>query len=43
MQLPSARTAGLLILCIAIPLVIGFIGSIATLPEITGWYAGLFL
>jgi tryptophan-rich sensory protein len=41
MQLPSARTAGLLILCIAIPLVIGFIGSIATLPAITGWYAGL--
>jgi translocator protein len=41
MQLPSARSAGLLILCIAIPLVIGFIGSIATLPAITGWYAGL--
>jgi tryptophan-rich sensory protein len=41
MKLPSARTAGLLILCIAIPLVIGFIGSIATLPAITGWYAGL--
>jgi benzodiazapine receptor len=41
MQLPSARSTGLLILCIAIPLVIGFIGSAATLPEITGWYAGL--
>ena len=41
MQLPTARSAGLLILCIAIPLVIGFIGSTATLPEITGWYAGL--
>jgi translocator protein len=41
MQFPSARSAGLLILCIAIPLVIGFIGSAATLPEITGWYAGL--
>jgi translocator protein len=41
MQLSSARSAGLLILCIAIPLVIGFIGSTATLPEIPGWYAGL--
>jgi len=40
-MLPSARSAGLLILCIAIPLVIGFAGSAATLPEIPGWYAGL--
>jgi tryptophan-rich sensory protein len=41
MQLRSARSAGLLIFCITIPLVIGFIGSIVTLPEVTGWYAGL--
>jgi translocator protein len=41
MQLPASRTSVLLILCIAIPLIVGFIGSLATTPEITGWYAGL--
>jgi tryptophan-rich sensory protein len=41
MQIPSARSAGLFILCIAVPLIIGFIGSIATFSEVTGWYAGL--
>ncbi|MDD1690144.1 MAG: tryptophan-rich sensory protein [Methanoregula sp.] len=41
MQFPSARSTGLLVLCIAIPLVIGVIGSFFTMPDITGWYAGL--
>ncbi|MDD1694699.1 MAG: tryptophan-rich sensory protein [Methanoregula sp.] len=41
MQFPSARSAALLVICIAIPLVIGFIGSFFTMPEIAGWYAGL--
>lgn len=41
MQFPSARSTGLLILCIAIPLVIGVIGSVFTMPDIPGWYAGL--
>jgi translocator protein len=41
MNPPSARSTGLLILCIAIPLVIGLIGATFTVPEVTGWYAGL--
>ena len=41
MQLPPARSTGLLVLCIAIPLIIGLIGSVFTMPEIAGWYAGL--
>jgi tryptophan-rich sensory protein len=41
MQFPSARSTGLLVLCIAIPLVIGIIGSFFTMPDITGWYATL--
>lgn len=41
MKIPSARLWGLLVICIAIPLIIGVIGSAFTLPEITGWYAGL--
>jgi translocator protein len=41
MNLPSSRQAGLLVLCIAIPLIIGLIGSIVTLQQIPGWYAGL--
>jgi len=41
MNLPSVRSTSLLILCIAIPLAIGLIGSLFTLPEIAGWYAGL--
>jgi translocator protein len=28
-------------LCIAIPLIIGIIGSVFTMPSIPGWYAGL--
>ena len=41
MQFPSARSTGLLVLCIAIPLVIGISGSFFTMPDITGWYATL--
>src|SRR5512133_2858936 len=41
MNHPSARSTGLLILCIAIPLIIGVIGSVFTMPSIPGWYAGL--
>ena len=41
MSLPTTRSAALLIICIAIPLAIGIIGSVLTVPEITGWYAGL--
>jgi tryptophan-rich sensory protein len=41
MKLPSARSMGLLVLCIAIPLIIGLIGSFFTMPEVGGWYAGL--
>lgn len=36
-----ARSAGLLVLCIAIPLIIGLMGSVFTMPEIAGWYAVL--
>ena len=35
------RSAGLLLLCIAIPLIAGFIGAVFTTPAIPGWYAGL--
>jgi benzodiazapine receptor len=38
---PSARSAALLLLCIAIPLVIGMIGAVFTTLEVAGWYAGL--
>ena len=41
MKLPSTRSLGLLVLCIAIPLIIGLIGSVFTMPEVGGWYAGL--
>lgn len=41
MHLPSARSMGLLVLCIIIPLMVGAAGSAFTLPEIAGWYAGL--
>jgi len=41
MKLPSARSAALLVICIAIPLIIGGIGSFFTMPEVLGWYAGL--
>lgn len=37
----SLRSTGLLILCIAIPLIIGIIGSFATTPELATWYASL--
>lgn len=41
MKLPSARSLGLLVLCIAIPLIIGIIGALFTMPEVGNWYAGL--
>ena len=41
MELPSSRSLGLLVLCIAIPLIVGIIGSFFTMPEVGGWYAGL--
>jgi len=41
MKLPSSRSLGLLVLCIAIPLFIGIIGSVFTMPEVGTWYAGL--
>lgn len=41
MKIPSARSAALLVICIAIPLIIGGIGSAFTMPEVLGWYAGL--
>jgi len=31
----------LLVLCIALPLIIGIIGSVVTLGSLPGWYAGL--
>jgi tryptophan-rich sensory protein len=30
-----------LVICLAIPMLVGFLGSLATNPEITGWYANL--
>ncbi len=41
MKIPSSRSLGLLVLCIAIPLIIGIIGSVFTMPEVGSWYAGL--
>lgn len=41
MKLPSSRSLGLLVLCIAVPLIIGIIGSVFTMPEVGSWYAGL--
>ena len=41
MKRPSSRSLGLLVLCIAIPLIIGIIGSVFTMPEVGNWYAGL--
>jgi tryptophan-rich sensory protein len=41
MDKSSLRSAGLLILCIVIPLLAGMIGSLFTTPAITTWYAGL--
>jgi len=41
MKLPSLSTETLLILCITLPLIIGVIGSVFTMPEVIGWYAGL--
>jgi tryptophan-rich sensory protein len=41
MKIPPARTVFLLALCIALPLLIGVAGSLATVKEIPGWYAGL--
>jgi len=41
MDTPRSRTALLFVLCIAIPLIIGFIGTLFTYGSITGWYAGI--
>jgi benzodiazapine receptor len=41
MDKSSLRSAGLLILCIVIPLLAGMIGSLFTTPAITTWYARL--
>lgn len=41
MHRPSIRSAGLLILCIVIPLLAGMIGSFFTTPATTTWYARL--
>ena len=41
MDKSSLRSAGLLILCIVIPLLAGMIGSLFTMTAITTWYAGL--
>jgi len=41
MKLPTSRSLGLLVLCIAIPLILGIIGSVFTMPEVGNWYAGL--
>lgn len=41
MDKSSLRSAGLLILCIVIPLLAGVIGSLFTTPAITTWYARL--
>ena len=37
----SLRSGILFILCLAIPLVVGMIGSVFTIPSIPGWYATL--
>lgn len=39
--MPPLSTVGLLVLCIAIPLLIGIAGSFYTAPEIPTWYASL--
>jgi len=41
MKLPPACTIGLLVFCIAIPLLVGVIGSVFTISQIATWYAGL--
>ncbi len=41
MDKPSIRSAGLLVLCIAIPLLAGVIGSFVTMSAIPTWYAQL--
>ncbi|MDD4137156.1 MAG: tryptophan-rich sensory protein [Methanoregula sp.] len=41
MRISPARSSVLFVLCLATPLIIGLVGSIFTLPEIAGWYAGL--
>jgi len=38
MNTHSLRSPGLLIACIAVPLLAGLIGSIATIPAISSWY-----
>jgi tryptophan-rich sensory protein len=41
MRRPTRDSFGLFILCIAIPLLVGWLGSLATRPQIATWYAGL--
>lgn len=37
----ASRNIGLLAACLLVPQIVGGLGSLATMPEITGWYAGL--
>lgn len=41
MNIPKMRSPILLIICIAVPLLAGVAGSLATMSAITTWYAGL--
>jgi len=41
MKKPSVRSVGLLLLCIALPLLAGAIGSLFTMSSIPTWYATL--
>lgn len=41
METPRLRTALLFVLCLALPLIVGAIGSFFTVGNIPGWYAGL--
>ncbi len=41
MKLPAVRSWVLLIVCVAIPIAVGIIGSVFTITEIPGWYSGL--
>ena len=40
-ELITMDNLGLFIACIAVPLFIGFLGSLSTTPNITGWYSTL--
>jgi len=41
METRTLRTGLLFVLCLAIPLLVGFAGSVVTAGTIPGWYAGL--